>query len=464
MKNSLLRKGAAILAAVLVAGMAAGCSGGKQSAASGSGASGSGASGASSSSKPVTITVMQQNDPSHNYFSALGKDFTALHPNVKVAYIGVPYDNFDSKLQTMIASHTQPDVTTHVQLMGFMDYYSKGLITDLTPYMQQYGFDAKKDGIPDSIMSMANVEGKQWGIPLNTFTTVMLINKDLFDKARVAYPPTSYSDTSWTFDKMVDTAKKLTSGTGNNKIYGLYWAWNGGGDMQDPDYFGSTLFPADASKTGKATTNNMADAKVVSVYQRLADLTFQDKVSPTPAYVTALAGSNASDPFLSGKIAMEVEGSWGLAGVSSASFKVGVAAVPVGPNAKARAVTYTDPYFVLKGSKNPGVAFQYIAFLAQPDNQIKMVQQSGNPPSSTQALDTYYQNFKSIPEADLKNAVEGSYDYSEEDLEHMIVGSGQIHTLLSNELQPVKDGSKTAQQVCPDLAKKLQTMQQSINK
>ena len=455
MKKTLLRRTAAVTVAALVAGAAAGCSGGGSAGTSGA---------AGSSSEPVTITVMQQNDPSHNYFLTIGKDFTKLHPNVTVKYIGVPYDNFDSKLQTMLASNTQPDITTHVQLMGFMDYYKKQLLTDLTPYMTKYGFDAAKYGIPDQIMKMANVDGKQWGIPLNTFTTVMLINKDLFDKAGVAYPPTDYGDSSWTFDKMVETAKRLTSGTGNNKIYGLYWAWNGGGAMQDPDYFGSSLFPADAVKTGKVTTNNFAQADVIRSYQRIADLTFKDGVSPTPAYVTALAGSNSSDPFLSGKIAMEVEGSWGLAGIQSLSFKVGAAAVPVGDNPKVRAVTYTDPYFVLKGSKHPDEAFQYLDYLAQPDNQIKMVQQSGgNPPSSSKALETYYKNFKTIPSKDLNNVVEGSYAYSEEDMEHMIVGSGQIHTLIQNELQVVNDGTKTAQEVCVPLAEKLNSLLKTIN-
>lgn len=455
MKKTFLRKGAAVLTAALLAGTAAGCSG-KQS---------SGTAAGTPAAEQVTITVMQQNDPSHNYFSKIGEDFTKLHPNVKIKYIGVPYDNFDSKLQTMLASKTQPDITTHVQLMGFMDYYRKGLLTDLTPYIQKYGFDAKKDAIPDQIMNMANVDGKQWGIPLNTFTTVMLINKDLFDKAGVAYPPTDYGDTSWTFDKMVETAKKLTSGSGNNKIYGLYWAWNGGGAMQDPDYFGTSLFPADALKTGEATGNNFAQPDVIKAYQRIADLTFKDGVSPTPAYVTALAGSNSSDPFLSGKIAMEVEGSWGLAGINDTAFKVGVAAIPAGNNPKVRAVTYSDPYFILNGSKHPDEAFQYLAFLAQPDNQIKMVQQSGgNPPSSSQALDTYYKSFKTIPAKDLSNVVEGSYAYSEEDLEHMIRGSGQIHTLIQNELQVVDDGTQSAQDVCVPLQDKLNNLLKTIGK
>jgi multiple sugar transport system substrate-binding protein len=459
------RIGISFLTAALLTSIVSGCGGGKQVGVAQTGAAQTASGSSSGSSKPVTITVMQQNAPDYVYFTNLGKEFTKLHPNVTVKFIGVPYDQFDSKLQTMIASGTQPDITTHVQLMGFMDYYNKGLLTDLTPYIQKYNFDYKKDNIPDNVMDMAKVDGKQWGIPLNSFTTVMMYNKDIFDKAGIAYPPSDYNDKSWTFDKMVEIAKKLTSGSGQNKTYGLYWNWNGGGAMQDPDYFGTSLFPADAAKTGRATSNNFSNSAVINAYQRIADLTFKDNISPTPAFVTALAGSNNSDPFLSGKIAMEVQAAWGLAGINDVAFKVGVAAVPIGPNPEIRNVLYTDPYFVLKGSKCPDEAFQFLAFLAQTDSQIKMIQQSGGePPANLGALDTYYKNFKTVDEKDLKNVIAGSYQYGEEDLEHMIVGSGQIHDLLFNELSPVNNGTKTAQSVCVPLEKKLDNVLKDINK
>lgn len=420
--------------------------------------------GGNNSKGKATITVMQQNNAQYDYFAEIGKDFTKSHPNVTIKYIGVPYDNFDSKLQTMIASGTQPDITTHVQLMGFMDYYHKNLLTDLTPYIEKYKYDYKSDKIPDSVWKMANVGGKQYGIPLNTFTTVMLYNKSIFDKAGIAYPTSDYSDTTWTFDKMVEIAKKLTSGTGNNKIYGLYWTWNGQGEMLDPDYFGQSLFPEGSVKNGKATTNKISDPSVYSVYQRLADLVYKDQVSPSPSYVSALAGSNASDPFLSGRIAMEVEASWGLSGINDLPFKAGVAAVPVGGNQKVRSVVYTDPYFILKGSKNPDEAFQYLTFLANKENQEKMVEiaKGGCPPANTDALNKYYSFFNSIDSKDMQNAIGGSFDYSKEDLEHEIVGSGQIHDLLANELQPVEAGKKEAKDVCVPLESKLNSTLKDI--
>lgn len=445
----------AILLTSLLTGMLSGCQSSPQQASTSSAAAGD-------SDKPVTITLMQQNTPDKVYFNTMIEDFRKLHPNVTIKMVQVPYDQFDSKLQTMIAANTQPDITTNVQTMGFMDYYTKGLLTDLTPYVQKYGFDNKKYGIPEAVMKNCVIDGKTYAIPLNTFTSVLLYNKDLFDKAGIAYPPSSYDDTSWTFDKMVDTAKKLTSGSGADATFGLVWDWSAG--MQNVNYFGKGLFPDSALKTGYADSNNLRDPQVIDSIQRIADLALVDKVEPTPDVMSAMSGSNQTDPFMTGKIAMEVEGAWCLSGVNELPFKVGVAAIPVGANPNLRSVMYSDPYFVLKGSKNPEVAYQFIQFMAQTDEQQKMVQQSGgDPPANVAALETYYSFFKTIDPKEMEAVVEGSLNYSQEGEEHSIVGSAQIDTLYTNELNVIMSGSKKAKDVCPELADKMDKVLKDIN-
>jgi len=62
-----------------------------------------GESAASKAGEPVTITIMQANSPDKAYFDKLGAEFTKRNPNIKVEVIAVPYDQFDSKLQTLVA-------------------------------------------------------------------------------------------------------------------------------------------------------------------------------------------------------------------------------------------------------------------------------------------------------------------------------------------------------------------------
>lgn len=410
----------------------------------------------SSSSKGIEISVMTSNSPDKVYFKKLGDEFTKLHPNIKIKLIQVPQDQFDSKLQTMIASKTEPDITTHVNAIGFEDLYAKGLLTDLTPYMNKYGYSPEKYGIKDTVMKMSVKDGKTYGIPLNTFVSVLLYNKDLFDKAGIPYPTSDYEDKTWTYDKMIEIAKKLTkpSKDPTKAQYGLVWTWDGNGQIQDPDYFGHKLFPDEIMKTGFATSNNFNSPEIIQDFQTLADQTWKDKVAPPPSFLQGLAAG--SDPFLSGKIAMTVEGAWALSGTNDVPFKVGVAAIPMGGNSQARDILYTDPYVVFKNSKHPEEAYEFIQFLAEKDSQDKMVKYSeGNPPANINSIDTYCSFFKSVDSKDMKNVINGGIKYGEEDLEHLVVNSGEIHNLLTNELQPMFDGTKKASDIAPGLYKKL---------
>lgn len=230
------------------------------------------------------------------------------------------------------------------------------------------------------------------------------------------------------------------------------------------NYFVKGLLPDEAVNTGYCTKSNFADPEVIANLQKLADLSLVDKVQPSPDIQSALSGSNGTDPFMTGKVAMEVEGAWGLSGVNELPFKVGVAAIPVGGKENLRSVMYNDPYFIMKGSKNPDAAFQFIQFMAQTDEQTKMVELSGgDPPANVNALSAYYNFFKSIDPKDMQNVVEGSLNYSEECEEHMVVGSGEIDTLYANEMNVILNGSKTAADACPQIAEKMDKILQKIN-
>ncbi len=283
----------------------------------------------------------------------------------------------------------------------------------------------------------------------------MAYNKDLFDKAGLPYPPSSYEDKSWTFDKMVDYAKKLTihSKDPSKAQYGLNWAW-GSNDM-NPIYFGAKVYSDDTwTNGGKPSQNFFASPDVTNAIQKVADLIWKDKVMPSPATSQALA--SGSDVFLTGKVAMEAQGGWILSNAGSVKFKMGVAAIPVGNNPNVRDVTYVDPLIIVKGSKHPDEAFQWIMYLLQKDVQEKSIKLSGGtPPANTNALDAYYANFPTINKDDLKNVVEGGLKYGMESYNHLIANYSQIMTIVNNELNLVLNGKKKASEVTPTLQQKL---------
>ncbi|WP_261305858.1 extracellular solute-binding protein [Paenibacillus andongensis] len=142
--------------------------------------------------------------------------------------------------------------------------------------------------------------------------------------------------------------------------------------------------------------------EVIEAYKKIYGLIWDKKVSPTPAFSKSVSGQ-FGDPFLSGKIGMSIVGSWSLAASSEFNFKVGVAAVPQGPNEKIRSVLYVDPLFVLKDSMHPKEAYEWIKYLVTTDVQEKSIELSGgNPPVNQKAAEKYYANFEGIEPKQIK--------------------------------------------------------------
>lgn len=456
MNKNKKRSGFALLLTtlMLVAAALSGCSGGKSA---GDVVSGGESSAGGDKGGTVTITHYTIDSEDRTFVEKLIPDFEAKHPNIKVKVEKAPYEQFDSKLQTLIAGGKSPDVTSHYGYGGFAEYYNKDMLLDLTDIIQEDGFKAGDYGIPDNLMSIYKVKDRTYGIPVNMYVTLMLYNKDMFDAAKVPYPPSDYEDKSWTFDKMVEDAKKLTviSDDIAKTQYGVDFTWAERDNR--PLYFGAEPYSEDTWTNGGVPSATHFDSpEVMAAYNKLFGLIFKEKVSPTTEWSKSVAGQNG-DPFVAGKIGMSVGGSWNLAGANDFPFKVGVAAVPRGGNDKVRSTLYVDPLMILKGSKHPKEAFEWIKYLVTADVQEKSIELSGgNPPVNTQAAEAYYQHFEGVDPQDIKNVYEGAIKYGFESYNHLITNYSQINDMFINEMQPIESGHKTVEEVMPTIQKKLQ--------
>ncbi|WP_379132913.1 ABC transporter substrate-binding protein [Paenibacillus sp. sgz500958] len=413
----------------------------------------------------VTITHYTIDSPDRTFVEKLIPDFEKTHPGIKIKVTKAPYEQFDSKLQSSIAAGNSPDVTSHWGYGGFMEYYTKNMLLDMTPLMEKDGFDAADYNIPEDVMNIYKVNGKTYGIPINSYVTVMLYNKDLFDAAKLSYPPTDYEDKSWTFDTMVDYAGKMTVDSTNlaEAQYGVDFGW--GERDQRPQYFGANVYSDDTwSNGGKPSAVNLTQPEVINAYKTIYGLIWDKKISPTPAFSKSVSGQ-FGDPFLSGKIGMSVVGSWSLAAAADFNFKVGVAAVPQGPNEKVRSVLYVDPLFILKDSKHPQEALEWIKYLITTEVQEQSIELSGgNPPVNQKAAEKYYSNFEGIDPADIKQVYEGAYKYGFESYNHLIANYSQINELFINELSGVENGKQAADEVLPVIQDKLEKLLARLNK
>ena len=169
---------------------------------------------------------------------------------------------------------------------NIVKYVNAGIIEPLDSYIEKDNVDLAN--YPSAMINLYNVNGKQYGIPVDYDTIGVWYNKTLFDAAGVEYPKDG-----WTWDEFVETAKKLTKADGS--VYGV---------NADPNsqcgYYNTILesggyIISDDKKTSGYDTDGAA--KGIQVWLDLID----QGLSPDLA---SFAETKADAQFYSGRLAM----------------------------------------------------------------------------------------------------------------------------------------------------------------
>ena len=112
-------------------------------------------------------------------------DFEAANPGVKVNVDVSDWDSYWTKLKTLLAANTPPDVFA-MDAPLYPDYQSRGVLLNLQPYIDKN--PGMLDGLfPNTLEAYKTPQG-YFGLPRDFQTIVVFYNKDMFDKAGVAYP------------------------------------------------------------------------------------------------------------------------------------------------------------------------------------------------------------------------------------------------------------------------------------
>ncbi len=133
--------------------------------------------------------------------------------------------NVDSR----IAAGDPPDVTI-VATYGLPRTWSKqDMLLDLQPFLDA-DVDYASDPVPLSLLNLYRVDDALYGMPKDYATHAMMYNRDVFDAMGVDYPVTG-----WTWADCLATAMALTTGEGQERIFGLgihtqpwsteHWFW-----------------------------------------------------------------------------------------------------------------------------------------------------------------------------------------------------------------------------------------------
>ncbi|HDI46014.1 MAG TPA: sugar ABC transporter substrate-binding protein [Candidatus Omnitrophica bacterium] len=283
--------------------------------------------------------------------SSIIADWEKIHPNVDVVLEHTPYGGYASKILTRIAGGDAPDIMA-AEVSLFTNFWGKGVFLDLTSFIKNDKTFSLNDFFPP-IVDHFTIDGKVYGIPRDVAPFACIYyNKSLFDQAGIPYPCDD-----WTWDDLLEIAKKLTVYDKNGRVkrYGFYtWAWqnfvlSNGGSLVD-----------DVKHPTELTLDSLQAKEGLQFY---VDLIHKYKVSPTPSALINM-GMGVQMMFMTGRLAMLGSGIWETPALRNIqNFDWDVVMFPKSPRGIRRFATGGTAYCILKTSKNPKLAWEVVKAL-----------------------------------------------------------------------------------------------------
>jgi multiple sugar transport system substrate-binding protein len=290
-------------------------------------------------------------------FFDVANGFMAANPGVKINTESVPSQpDHLVKLSTSLAAGDPPDVWV-IDYRRFGLLQNSGVIDPAGPHLAQSTVMQATDFYTKP-MQPFTVNGQLQCIPLNMSSLEVYYNKDLFDKAHLAYPKMG-----WTWDEFLQDAIAITKlSTPDEKIYGVGidpqlirlapFIWENGGDIVD-----------DQTHPTRLTLDTPAAKEA---FQWFVDL--QAKY-----HVISSQEENASEQDET-RFLFNTLGMWLLsrrvvpALRTSSGFTWDVAPMPKGK--ELYSILHTDGYCIAAASKNKDLAWKFVEYANGPEGQV----------------------------------------------------------------------------------------------
>lgn len=299
------------------------------------------------------VTLRWVSDPNPLRFEQI-KRFEKANPEIKI--------NFDwasnelQKVLTQIAGGTPPDLIK-CESATLKIFASKGVILDITDYCKRDKVNLKD--IWENCSPYMYYKDRIYAIPNNAGTTVLFYNKRLFDKEGIAYP-----DNTWTWDKFLEVAERLTKINPKGRYYEQFGTGIDYLEAFLPWQYGADFY----SEDGKRCICNSDEYK--KAVRFIYDLRFKYHVSPTPTEIQSVAsevtgwGQGEVNLFCSQRLAMFFCARWGIINMRKVKdLEWGIAPVPYPREGKRVTLFGAHSTAIPSGSKHPEEAFKLLKFL-----------------------------------------------------------------------------------------------------
>lgn len=327
----------------------------------------------SAPAKDVTATISVSNwgDPGDKaVYDGVAERFKEKYPNVTVKNNFTPittWTEYVNKLVTQAAAGQAPDVI-NIATEGVELGLTNELFAPLDGFLKNDP-DAKalREDIDPKLLEGFSKDGSTYLMP-NTFNTMVIYyNTKMFEAAGIERP----SD-DWTWDEFLEISKKLTTGSGADKVYGFAMPYYSFG-ITPWLYSNGTSMMSDDLQTAQLT-----DPKVQETAGWVRDLVTKHGVAPQPK------GSDPYQLFPAGKAAMTGAGHFVTGGFEKAGFAdYDILPWPTGTTKST--VFGAGAFAVSKASKNQELSWEFIKMLTDQQTQKQWADAGAAVPSTKTA-------------------------------------------------------------------------------
>jgi multiple sugar transport system substrate-binding protein len=292
-------------------------------------------------------------------FQRLVEHYNATrHPKHAVKLSHGEQNQYTERLLVQAAARGLPDVI-HIDRKDVPLMVHRGLFEDLTPIMRQDTGFTLGAFLPE-LLPGARVGERYYGVPHNFSTLVLYYNRDHFDAERIPYP-----DSTWTWETMLDAARRLTKKDASGKInrYGCLV---------------HIVVPTLIYQNGGKVLNEEMDSCVIASPESEGAVRFVTDLSEKYGVTWNMLAQNLQwdDMFAGGRLSMLCNGRWSAAWYMR-SMQPGVADVAPLPRGKFRKGAAVNHLMAISSqSAKKEEAWEFVKFLVSEEG-MRMVNENG---------------------------------------------------------------------------------------
>jgi multiple sugar transport system substrate-binding protein len=309
------------------------------------------------SADPVEVSVWHYFSPADTVaFNKIVADFNASQSGVKVVAQLLSREELIKQYTIGLVGGSLPDI-------GMIDnpdhaaFSAMGLFLDLSDRVKGWEGDGKFFTGP---WKSCIYQGKVYGVPQNSNCLAMFYNADMLKAAGVKVP------TTW--DELRTAAKKLTK----NGVYGMAICAIG-------NETGTYQYLPWLLSTG-ATVEKLNSPEAIKSMSFLTGLVKEGSMS---SEVINWTQSDVEKQFVTGRVAMMINGPWQIPTIKKDSPKFNWALAKVPRDKVSASVLGGENFGIISSSKHPNEAWEFITYLVQPKSIEEYCKISGKlPPRS----------------------------------------------------------------------------------